>query len=102
MTEYTAQITARGADSAVPDRPDAVDALILADGQPVGEVTLVQDRHSGELVPWGTGLDHWASSALVDHLDAIDPDAMSSEPLRAAVSDIIDAVREAAEEPAHE
>jgi len=75
----TATITARGADSAVPDNAGAVDATIYAGGAEVGEVTLVPDGewNGGGLVAWGS-LDHWADYALQAWMSAngIDPAAV--------------------------
>lgn len=79
-TDYTAEITARGAESCCPDNPDAVDASIYADGEYVGETTLVPPEdervrytHDGKLrmESWGDGLEHWADVALVAHLEGI-------------------------------
>ena len=62
----TAVITARGADSYVPDCEGAVDADIFSNGEKVGEVTLLPDPgDQNRLGPWGQGLDHWANYQLV-------------------------------------
>ena len=74
-TTITATITARGAQSTVPDDDRAVDARIYADGAEIGAVTLlpaVDGRPVYET--WGTGIDHWASDAVIVYLDGLDPD----------------------------
>lgn len=68
----TAAITARGADSCIPDKPDAVDATVFCDGDEAGEVTLCLNHH-GDLDVWGT-LDMWASDALRAWLGTKDED----------------------------
>lgn len=60
--KITATITARGPNSTVPDREDAVDATVYADGVEIGEVTLLRD--DGDLGPWGSEPSHWGDDAL--------------------------------------
>ena len=54
----TATITGRGADTTVPDNPNAIDAAIeLTTGETLCTVTLLPD-HTGELTTWGC-IDNW-------------------------------------------
>lgn len=75
-TDYTAKITARGADCC-PTDPDAVDADIYADGEYVGAVTLrppederARYTHDGKLrlEQWGDCVDCWADNDLMVHM----------------------------------
>lgn len=97
-TEITAEITGRGPDSQVRDNPGAVDAEIYADGELVGEVTLVPDRESGKLTTWGDR-DHWANGDMLatlllqDERAAEDPDVLDG---RRLADEIVGAVRLAA------
>lgn len=61
----SARITARGADSTVPDRDDAVDADILSEDAVVGSCTLLKD-HSGYHAVWGGDPSMWADNALLE------------------------------------
>ena len=90
----TATITARGADSTVPDHAGAVDATIYRDGEQIGRVTLLPDPGApgAPLSTWGPGWDHWADDLMrrvLAFADALDVDDM--------IADIEAAVREAAE-----
>lgn len=89
MPTITAEITARGAKSTVPEEPGAVDARILVDGREIGEVTLVPD-HDGRLDAWGSP-ENWSSSALLKWLDdrvdyLLDDHDHEDDPKAAAVS----------------
>jgi hypothetical protein len=55
----TATVTARAANSTVPDRADAVDFAVDIDGRRV-DVTLMVDGYSGKLDVWGSP-DQWCS-----------------------------------------
>jgi hypothetical protein len=55
----TATVTARAANSTVPDRADAVDFAVDIDGRRV-DVTLLVDGYSGQLDVWGSP-DQWCS-----------------------------------------
>lgn len=82
---FTATITARGADSTVPDNAGAVDADIFRDGVKVGEVTLLPDGR-GFLTTWGSHVDHWASYQLQQAIDL--------DEHRAAILDAVNAAAE--------
>lgn len=59
----TATVTARAADSCVPDRADAVDFRVDIDGRIV-DVTLLVDGYSGQLDVWGSP-EQWCSDPAV-------------------------------------
>ncbi len=65
----TANITARGPRSTVPDNAGAVDATVYVDGRDVGDCTLLPRQYDGRLDVWGE-LDHWADDTLRAALDA--------------------------------
>jgi hypothetical protein len=92
---YQATITGRGPTSTIPDNADAVDAKISADGEILGNVTLLppEDGRAG-LERWGS-LDHWADSQLIAHLDDIGEDERDW-----AIGEIEAAVAQSAEEGA--
>jgi hypothetical protein len=89
----TAAIDARGKDSCIPDRPDAVDATISSGGTYLCDITLCPDG-DGDLDVWGDTPDSWCSdfSAVQHeaHRTATDIDIM----IRA----IVDAVRDELDE----
>lgn len=66
----TATITGVGADSRVPDRPDAVDAVVALDGRVLGECTLLSD-HDHDLTTFGSCPDHWADDELRGYLEQV-------------------------------
>ena len=82
-----AKITARGANSTVPDNKSAVDAVVYAYGVEIGAVTLLAD-HTGDLVPWGS-LDNWADNGVQAFM-------LHAGSNRETVDAITDAVRKAA------
>lgn len=65
----TANITARGPRSTVPDNAGAVDATVYVDGRDVGDCTLLPRQYDGRLDVWGA-IDHWADDSLRAALDA--------------------------------
>lgn len=58
----TAEITATGADSAVPDNDLAIDADVFADGEHIGSVTLLPNDR-GDRDTWGAP-ENWSDDAL--------------------------------------
>lgn len=86
MQRVKVTITARGAESTVPDRDDAVDAWVEAVGGDTYEITLLVD-HNGDLTTWGPSLEYWAGGDLGDVLGS-----MTDDDSQASIDAIVNAV----------
>lgn len=100
----SAFVDAVGANSTVPDRPDAIDLEIwqaykLPDGEikarAVGCVTLLRNPSTGLHGPWGD-LQNWADSGVLEYIGAShDEDGLPTwEPDRDRIDEIVVACRD--------